>query len=79
MADLVGMFDQDLPPIFALGYRMVAAVLQANGDTFDNADDAAAFWHWPENADDDLEALNSTAKQIIVGQYEAWSDAGRPR
>ena len=69
MSDLVGVFDQYQPPIFVLDCRIVAAVLQANGDTFDDADDAAAFWHWLENADDDLEALNSTAKQIIVGQY----------
>lgn len=79
MDDLAEMFDQDLPPIFALDYRMVAAALEFNGDTLDDAEDAAAFWHWLEDADDDLEALNETAKQIIVGQYEAWSEAGRPR
>ena len=79
MDDLAEMFDQDLTPIFALDYRMVAAVLEADGGILHDAEDAAAFWHWLEDADDDLEALNDTAKQIILGHYEAWSAAGRPR
>ena len=79
MDDLAEMFDQDLTQIFALDYRVVAATLEHNGDILDDAEDAAAFWHWLEDADDDLEALNDTAKQIILGQYKAWSEAGRPR
>ena len=76
---MAAMFDPDLTPLFTLDGRMVAATLESDGGILHDAGDAAAFWDWLENSDEDLDALISVAKQLISGQYEAWNALGRPR